>query len=661
MHLLPKCRLLYRFGGRAASHCVSKLKTLKWQLVSFMLLGMALLMMQSSITAAPLVKNPLAPPDTSSPQATIKSFVENVDESHRILMAAYSQYLKEPGQFPSTSVREQTEHAEFLFKRAERCLDLSEIPERLRRHEATEATLLLKEIFDRIEIPPYAEIAGAKAIADDKELSRWILPHTEIDIVKVEEGSRAGEFLFSPMTVANLGEFYHKVQQLPYKPHATVGFHQFYISTPGRLFPYKWLQGFPSWLNSMYWEQTLWQWIGLGIFLLMAFWIPYSSLQLCLRNVAALNPLQQTWAILLPLIIAIVSLATVGYSIDWLLNITGRPYIILSTTLGIIFWMVLSLTVFFLGNVIAETIIISPKINSDGLDASLLRTVFRLLSITVGIAILIFGIARVGISLVPVLASLGIGGLALALAAQPTLENIIAGLILFTDRPVSVGDFCRFGDQAGTVEKIGLRSTRIRGIDRTVTSVPNADFSKKELVNYSQRDRRLLKTIIGLRYETNSEQLRYVLIKLREMLLAHPKLIEEAARVRFVKYGDYSQDVEIFVYVDTSNTPEFLGIQEDILLRIKDIVEAAGTDFAFPSQTAYISRDSGLDQEKSRAAESQVQVWRSQGKLPFPEFPPERREQLRDTLDYPPEGSPDAHPNFGQGNNSSSVNQSEKL
>ncbi len=124
------------------------------------------------------------------------------------------------------------------------------------------------------------------------------------------------------------------------------------------------------------------------------------------------------------------------------------------------------------------------------------------------------------------------------------------------------------------------------------------------------------------------------------MILAHPKLLEKRARVRFVKYGDYSLDLEIFAYVDTGKLTEFLGIQEDILLRVKDIIEAAGTDFAFPSQTTYLSRDSGLDSERSRAAEVEVQAWRSKGILPFPEFPPEEREQLRDTLDFPPEGSP---------------------
>ena len=347
--------------------------------------------------------------------------------------------------------------------------------------------------------------------------------------------------------------------------------------------------------------------------------------------------------------IAIASLLALSYVINEWLNITGSVLLIVLTTGGIIFWIMLALTIFLFGNLLAETIIASPRINPQGLDASAIRIFFRLLSLTIGTIVLIVGVERVGISLIPIVAGLGIGGLALALAGKTTVENVIGGLVLFVDRPVRVGDFCGYGDQIGTVESIGLRSTRIRGIDRKVTTVPNADFAQMKLVNFAQRDRILLSTIFGLRYETTSEQLRFVLAKLREMLLAHPKLLDDPARVRFVKYGDYSLDLEIFVYVDTSDWNEFLGIQEDVLLRIKDIVEGAGTGFAFPSQTAYLSRDSGLDGARSRAAEAQVQAWRSKGMLPFPEFSSEQSEQLRDTLDFPPFGSPNGRPDSGKG------------
>ena len=625
-----------------------RLKRRLWKLV---LLGLALLLLQTSLTAAPSVKHPLTPPDTSSPRATLRSFVDNSNKAHQLIMGSYNQVLKEPGLFPSSSSREQFKQGEIIFYRTMTSLNLSEIPLRLKVDVGIVGTLKLKEILDRIELPPDAEIPNAEAVAADKELSRWRLPQTEIDIVKVESGPRTGEFLFSPETVARLGEFYQKVKNLPYKPGATEGFYDHYLSTSNTLLVFKLLQGLPNWLNVIYWENALWQWIGLGIFLLIGFWIPYQSWRWHWGRVAALDPPKRNWLMLLAPLIALASLVAVSYVLVWWFNITGSILLIALIVLEIIYWMVLGLTIFLLGNTLAETIIASPSIDPQGLNASLLRTVFRLLGLTIGTTILIIGIEHVGISLIPILTGLGIGGLALALAVRPTLENMIAGIILLADRPVTVGERCRFGNQEGDIQKIGLRSTRIIALNGFLISIPNSQFSNLQLTNKSRSESILLRQIVRLRCETTSEQLRFVLIKLSEMIPAHPKLLEKAARVRFVKYGNHSLDVEIFVYVDTGDRDEFLEIQQDVLLRVKDIVETAGTDLALPSQRAYFSRDSGLDRERSRAAETKVRAWRSKGLLPFAEFPLEERELLRDSLDCPPEGFPNARSDSGNGKN----------
>jgi MscS family membrane protein len=220
------------------------------------------------------------------------------------------------------------------------------------------------------------------------------------------------------------------------------------------------------------------------------------------------------------------------------------------------------------------------------------------------------------------------------------VENFIGSLNVYADRPVRVGELCRYGAAIGFVEEIGLRSTRIRGLDRTVTTVPNADFSKMHIINLSRRDRMLMRTTLGLRYETSEEQLRFVLAKLRELLVAHPRIAASPVRARFKSYGDSSLNVEIYAYVTTNDYNEFLAIREDILLRMKDIVEEAGTGFAFPSRTVYQARDNGLDSERTKAAEAAVEAWRAAHDLPFPEFGKARLEKLRDTLAYPPDGSP---------------------
>jgi small-conductance mechanosensitive channel len=238
-----------------------------------------------------------------------------------------------------------------------------------------------------------------------------------------------------------------------------------------------------------------------------------------------------------------------------------------------------------------------------------------------------------------VLAGLGIGGLAVALAAQPTLQNFLSGLTLYADRPVSVGDFCKFGDTLGTVEHIGMRSTRIRSADRTVISVPNSDFAGMQLENYAKRDRIRFVTTIQLRMEATTDQVRYVLVQMRKLMLSHPRVAKDPCRVRFVGIGASSLDIDISTYILTADFSEFLAIQEDILLRILTLLDEAGVQLAYPSQMEYSASDLPIDEEKRRAAEEKIRAWRADENLPFPDFDAAEKSQIADTLDYPPEGS----------------------
>jgi MscS family membrane protein len=217
-----------------------------------------------------------------------------------------------------------------------------------------------------------------------------------------------------------------------------------------------------------------------------------------------------------------------------------------------------------------------------------------------------------GVNVTAGLAALGVGGLAIALGAQKTFENLIGSLTLLADRPVRIGDFCRFGDTRGTVEEIGIRSTRIRTLDRTVLTVPNGEFSTLHIENYSQRDRFWFHPILNLRYETSTDQMRYVLQELRAMLASHPKVDTDSMRVRMIGLAAYSLDVEIFAYVYAWDYASFLEIQEELLLGCMEVVEESGTGFAFPSRTLYLGRDSGLDADRTRQAEAAMRQQREE-------------------------------------------------
>jgi MscS family membrane protein len=228
---------------------------------------------------------------------------------------------------------------------------------------------------------------------------------------------------------------------------------------------------------------------------------------------------------------------------------------------------------------------------SSAAATSLLRVGRRVVDVLIVFAGALVVLRRFGVDPTPVLAGLGVGGIAVALAAQKTLENVIAGASLIFDQAVRVGDFLKVGDVQGTVDHIGLRSTRIRTLDRTVVSIPNSQIANASLETFSVRDKFWFHPVVGLVYETTSDQLRAVVVGIRQMLDDHPSVAPESVRVRFIHLGSFSLDVDVFAYVFARDWNHFLEIQEQLLFAVTDIVDRAGTKIAFPSQTMYVSNE----------------------------------------------------------------------
>jgi MscS family membrane protein len=263
----------------------------------------------------------------------------------------------------------------------------------------------------------------------------------------------------------------------------------------------------------------------------------------------------------------------------------------------------------------------------------LARKILKIVVVITGVLVILY---LAGINLTAVLTGLGVGGIAVAFAAQKTLENLFGGIMIASDQPIRVGDFCKVGEYMGTVEDIGLRSTRIRTLDRTVVAVPNGQLATVSIENFTLRDRVWFHHTLQLRYETATDQLRYILVQIRELLYKHEKVDSTSARVRFVGFGKSSLDLEVFAYVLETEYAAFLHVQEDLLLHIMDIIAASGSSLAFPSQVTYVTRDAGLDAGKAEEAAATVRRWREQGELPFPDFAPETIAEINNRLEYPP-------------------------
>lgn len=213
-------------------------------------------------------------------------------------------------------------------------------------------------------------------------------------------------------------------------------------------------------------------------------------------------------------------------------------------------------------------------------------------------AIIVIGViallGAVGFDVTTWIAALGIGGLALALGAQKTVENFVGSVSLIADQTIRVGDFCRVGEIKGTVESIGMRSTRLRTPERTVVTIPNGQFASTNVENYAHRDRFLFNPILELRMETTPDELRKVLQLTRDMLHNHDKVIDEGSKVRLTGFTANGYKTEIYCYVQAGNIDEAQEIQEGIYMQLLDIVQQSGTDFAYPSQTLYMAQDKGI-------------------------------------------------------------------
>jgi len=237
--------------------------------------------------------------------------------------------------------------------------------------------------------------------------------------------------------------------------------------------------------------------------------------------------------------------------------------------------------------------------------ASVLRLTRRVIDVLIVFAGILAILSYFGVNPTAALAGLGVGGIAVALAAQKTLENVIGGASLLFDRAVRVGDTLRVGDILGTVDEVGLRSTRIRTLDRTVVSVPNGQIATMSLETLSVRDKFWFHPRIGLRYETTAAQIKSVITSIRTLLLEHASVERDSVRVRFLGFGASSLDVDVFSYAYAKDWSAFLEIQEGLLISIMEIVQQAGTQIALPSQTVYVTPPSvGEIAEVTRLAQT---------------------------------------------------------
>lgn len=562
---------------------------------------------QSASTAATYVPpsaTPLTPAPTGSPRETFVSFRNASDNATAELIAAFYEATGTEGGllFDSAEVRALKRQAIANLMQAVSTMDLSQIAPTNRRTVGIDSVLLLEEIFARIPLPDPQDIPDAAAVDDGAAVRGWTIPGTQIQMIRSETLSGEPRYLFSPDTLAQLPRYYAAVRYLPRKGNSQVDFYQHFVSAPGLSMPvqlYRYVLDLPAWALTLIYEQAVWQWIALAVLTAIYGFFAYLILRGEARRTSRTSGVAASIHRLIMPILVIAFLGLYRWLCDNVVNLTGDVLAYVELTVESLQTLALAVLVVFFCNLVASLIVASPRIGKESLDASLIRLVMKVIGFVAAGFIIFLGATRIGLPVYGIVAGLGVGGLAIALAVRPTLENFVGGIILYADRPVKVGDFCQFGSMLGTVEEIGLRSTKVRSLNRTLVTVQNSEFSQMSITNYSRRDSNLMQTVVRLRHETTADQLRAVIEDIAAMLKADPRVKAETVRVCLLDIAEFAFNIEIWAYINTADYTQFLKVKEELLIQSVDVIERNGTALARPAQTTYLTQDRTAERGKS--------------------------------------------------------------
>jgi MscS family membrane protein len=509
--------------------------------------------------AAPEPGDPLG---RSTPHGTLVGF----------LHSAQGGKYKEAAQYLQLSKMERAGHGEGIARQLHDVMDEAFVG----RVGAVSDT---PEGSPQSGVPQDRERIGAFRIGDKE---------TSVDLVHVSDPTAGHIWLFSSKTLAAVPEFYGQIENSRMEsklPRFLVT--EQVLSTP----LWRWI----ALLLLIPLALALaWATVGLlraGLRILMR-WRPYPVLQDLRGSIGAPAKL------ILTVLFHRIGVVFLG------LPLLFRDYY--GRFVGIIVVVGLAWLVVRLVNCWAERERVNALEGSGYRSGSIVLLGQRILNVVVVVVAVMSVLSILGFNMTTAVAGLGIGSLAVAFAAQKTLENLLGGVSILGDQVIRVGETCRIGDKLGTVEDISLRSTRIRTVESTELSVPNGQLATMSIENLSRYERNSFRTTIGLQHETSPDQMRAVLKEIQALLSRHPKVDPNVARVRLIGFGESSLDVQIHCHVLTGVWTEFLAIREELLLQIMDAIAGAGTALALPSRTLFV-QDQGSDQKHPAAAEQNVQ------------------------------------------------------
>jgi MscS family membrane protein len=480
------------------------------------------------------------------------------------------------------------------------CLDTSKLPDASREQFDAEAAVCLKEILDRVPLPNAEEIPGIESVetvdgADS--LTRWQVPRTQIVITKMVEGPRRGEFLFSSETVARAPEMYGKAKSQPYRKdgrQVSEGFYDWWLSRPGNPTVAKYVDQLPDWAQNRYFGMAVWQWVSLLILTPLTLAIIVFAFRISRGSAEPANARLLLWhwlGLVFPIIAILVPLGFKFVIYDYL-SLRGNALYVVSFMADVVFLLGLMVLIVRVSSRIGETFVALPNVAPSGLDASLIRIICRVLGIAAAVVVLLEGGRYLGFPLTTLIASAGIGGLAIALSAQGLIKGLFGTVTVLLDKPYRVGERIIVKEHDGFVEEIGLRSTKIRALDNRLISIPNDMMSEAEIQNIGKHGQ--IRRIANLRIplDTPLAQIEKALAGIREVLKDHEGMIPELpARVHFNDFNSDSFNIRVVYWFSPRDTGKFHDFSEKVNLEIMRTFEKQGIQFSLPFRHSYWKTD----------------------------------------------------------------------
>lgn len=439
------------------------------------------------------------------------------------------------------------------------------------------SAIFLKEAIDRVIV------INPQLIPEQTDIPRWRLKNTEVVLMPIDSGDRKGEWLFTESTWKRAQLFYDRVKHMPYLAG----------SGHGALYEQPWMEEYlPDWSK----RETLflknWQWLGifLGLFfgLLLRF-IVFITIGL-IKNFKFTSRLSWKKHLLSELEkpISLLASAFFWYGLMFYLKLEGMAFSLVNSCIQIVFGISITWAIFKSVTVFCFYLKQRAEKTESPLDDQLIPFIEKTLKLIVILMGILVVLQNMGVNVFSLLAGLGLGGLAFALAAKDTAANLFGSIMILVDRPFKVGDWINIGTVEGNIEEIGFRSTRIRTFYNSLVTVPNSTMANVQIDNLGLRQYRRTRVHLDVAYDTKPDQMKQFVAGIREIILNNDLTRKDLFHVYFDEYGSSSLKVLLSFFIITTETSIELQTRQGIYLEIYDLAQKLEIEFAYPTQTLFV-------------------------------------------------------------------------